>query len=285
MRDVAGPPGRSAPSFVATALFDGVTLDGWHAVPRTPVAARPGGPAPDPASPAVRDALATGGAWSVVDGAVVGGQERRGLGGYLVSDEVFGDVDLTVLVRPDWPADTGIMLRASALGSQGYQVLVDHRPSGSIGGFYGNGIGGFHAVGFAVDAVRDAGGRAVGLTEDDPVTSREPVTPEKRALLTHAASAEAFLAAWRWDDWNELRIRCVGEWPVLTTWVNGLLVAECDTGALPPDRFDRAAVRALLGRAGHIALEVHDNDPALGDERWGPGAVVRWRDLRVVRLD
>lgn len=30
-------------------------------------------------------------------------------------------------------------------------------------------------------------------------------------------------------------------------------------------------MRALLGRSGHIAFEVHDNDPNIGDERWaGP---------------
>ncbi len=66
----------------------------------------------------------------------------------------------TLEARPAWPADTGIMLRATADGSTGYQVLVDHRKSGNIGGFYGNGIGRFHAINYNVDVERDAGGQA-----------------------------------------------------------------------------------------------------------------------------
>ena len=49
--------------------------------------------------------------------------------------------------------------------------------------------------------------------------------------------------------------------------------------------YDREAVASLLGRAGHIALEVHDNDwGGLGQERWGPEAVVRWRNMRLEPL-
>ena len=72
---------------------------------------------------------------------------RPGYGGYLVSEQTFGDFELELEMNPDWPADTGIMLRRRP-GEDwaGFQVLVDHRKSGSIGGFYGNGIGGFHAV-------------------------------------------------------------------------------------------------------------------------------------------
>jgi hypothetical protein len=40
-------------------------------------------------------------------------------------------------------------------------------------------------------------------------------------------------------------------------------------------------VAGLLGRAGHIALEVHDNDEGMGEARWAPEAVVRWRNFRL----
>ena len=79
-----------------------------------------------------------------------------GWGGYLVSEGTYGDFELIVEANPDWPADTGIYLRKQAHTFHGIQVLVDHRQSGSIGGFYGNGIGGFHAVPFAIDARYDA---------------------------------------------------------------------------------------------------------------------------------
>lgn len=264
-------------------LFDGTTLAGWRAVPRLPVAPWPGGPEPDTTSKQYAAAAATTGSWSVEDGAIVGAQDPpgSGLGGYLITEERYGDFELSLQVRPDWPADTGVLLRATALGSQGFQVLVDHRRSGGIGGFYGNGIGGFHALAYGLDAARDAAGEPIGLVVDDPAATLEPVTPQKRGLLSYAAPAEDFLAAWRWAEWNELTVRCTGSYPVLTTWVNGLKVYEVDTGAISHPTYDREAVARLLGRTGHIALEVHDNDEAMGDDRWAPGAVVRWRDIRL----
>lgn len=48
--------------------------------------------------------------------------------------------------------------------------------------------------------------------------------------------------------------------------------------------YDADAVRDVLGPEGHLALEVHDNDPYFGDSRWGPGARCRWRNLRVRTL-
>jgi hypothetical protein len=185
-------------------------------------------------------------------------------------------------MRPDWPADTGVMVRRQRDSWEGFQVLVDHRPSGGIGGFYGNGLAGFSAVPFAVDAVLDSQGRPVCLRADGPETSAEPVTPDKIARLSYAAKVEDFLAIWRWGDWNELRIRCVGgALPVITTWVNGLRIAEVDTGALQSPGYDPAAVAALLGERGHIAFEVHDHDSHFGEARWGREAACRWRNIRI----
>jgi hypothetical protein len=268
-------------------LFDGATLEGWHAVPRLPAPPWPGGPEPDRTSPEYRAAEATAGRWSVVDGAIVGTQDPPGcgFGGYLLSDERYSDFQLTFEVRPDWPADSGVLVRASDLGCQGFQVLIDHRRSGGIGGFYGNGIGGFHALAYNLDVVRDAAGTPADLAEEDPATTLEPVTDAKRALLSYAAPARDFLAAWRWGGWNEMSVRCVGRHPVLTTWVNGVQVYEIDTGAISYPHYDRDAAADLLGRAGHIALEVHDNDyPGMGRDRWGADAVVRWRNLRLEPL-
>jgi hypothetical protein len=268
-------------------LFDGSTLAGWRAVPRVYGNWNPGGPAvtdlmaqygvetpPDPdAHPAI---------WEVEDGAIVGRQAKLGYGGYLLSEEAFGDFELTLEMRPDWPADTGVMVRRQRDSWEGFQVLVDHRPSGGIGGFYGNGLAGFSAVPFAIDAMLDSQGRPVGLRADDPETSAEPVTPDKIARLSYAAKVEDFLAIWRWGDWNELRIRCVGgALPVITTWVNGLRIAEVDTAALQSPGYDPAAVAALLGERGHIAFEVHDHDSHFGEARWGREAACRWRNIRI----
>jgi hypothetical protein len=161
---------------------------------------------------------------------------------------------------------------------------LDHRQSGSIGGFYGNGISGFHAVPFALDARYDDNGRAIGLREDEAATSIEPFTQAKRDMLSYATTIDEFLAAWRFNDWNEFRIRVVGAKPEVTVLINGLKVAEINLATLDAPHYDADAVAAFLGRDGHIAFEVHDNDSMLGNGRWGRDAACRWRNIRIKEL-
>jgi hypothetical protein len=273
-------------------LFDGETLTGWRAIPRIYGELYPGGPAlaeyfrergvTPPAEPEKHPAI-----WRVEDGVLIGEQDApgSGYGGYLITEEAFGDFDLALEMRPDWPADTGVMLHRRPDSWEGFQVLVDHRPSGGIGGFFGNGLASFSAVPFAVDVARDADGVPTGLIADDPATSAEPVTQQKIDRLSYAADVQDFLRVWRWNDWNELRIRLVGgALPVITTWINGLKIAELDTATLDSPDYDPAAIAERLGERGHIALEVHDNDEMFGEARWGVGAACRWRNIRIREL-
>ena len=264
-------------------LFDGKTLDGWRAVPRLPTPRRPYDPPISVAPAEWQRIIDHTGDWTVEDGAICGRQSPpgSGLGGYLISDEIFGDFELVFEAQPDWPADTGIMLRTSSTATQGYQVLLDHRQSGNIGGFYGNGIGRFHAINFNIDARRDASGHPVGLKLEDPATTIEPITDHKRSLLTKSVTGAQFLGIWKWSEWNEFRISVVGEIPVITTTINGLEIAQLDASQLPPEDFDPVATLRLLGRRGHIAFEVHDNDPTLKEGRWGPNAACKWRNIRL----
>jgi hypothetical protein len=272
-------------------LFNGEDLSGWFPTPRMYQEMWPGGPTVLEVMPDVfpadynERAAEHPAAWSVEDGAIVGRQESPGCGwgGYLVSEQVFGDFELRLEAKPDWPADTGIMLRKRADTWHGLQVLVDHRQSGSIGGFYGNGISGFHAVPYTLDARWD-NGRPVGLVGDDPTTSVEPFHQDKRDLLTFAGGLEEFLSLWRFDDWNDFRIRVVGRHPEVTVWINDAKVAAIDLASLSFPNYDAEAVAETLGRRGHIALEVHDNDSMLGDGRWGRDASCRWRNIRVKSL-
>jgi Domain of Unknown Function (DUF1080) len=271
-------------------LFDGKTLSGWHAEPRVYGALYPGGPGLDafiaergwavPENPAAHPA-----AWTVENGVLIGAQAKPTYGGYLVTDDMFGDFELVLEARPDWPADTGIMLRRKTGDWSGFQVLLDHRESGGIGGFFGNGLASFSAVPFALRAKKDANGAIIGLEADDPATSLEPVTADKIRQLSYAGSVEDFLAVWNWDGWNEMRIRCVGALPVITTWVNGLKIAELDTAKIETPDYDAQSALDWLGPRGHIALEVHDNDGMFGEARWGKGALCRWRNIRIKSLD
>lgn len=240
-------------------LFDGATLAGWSRRSRST------------AHPSI-------GKWSVEGGAIVGGQEPQGTGSYLVSDEAFEDFEFVVDARPDWPADTGILVRAIPEGNVGIQVLLDHRPHGGIAGYYGNGLGGFHAYNYTFNAERDKNGRVLRLIPE------EPSEPTARVPLDFAAPVEVFLKIWKPGDWNRFRIRSVGALPHLTTWINGEKISELDTAKIKLSNFDPKAMLERISRAGHIALEVHDNDARMGSDRWAPGAVCRWRNLYVRTL-
>lgn len=272
-------------------LFDGTSLAGWRAVPRVYGTVSPGGvsvadllreqgmePPEEPERHPAR--------WTVEDGVVVGRQDPPGCGygGYLVTERAFGDFELVLEAKPDWPADTGVMVRRRRDTWEGFQVLLDHRPHGGIGGFFGNGLASFSAVPFTVDAEQDEEGTAIALRTDDPGIGPHTRIGHRRAQLAVACDATEFLQAWSWGDWNELRVRCIGHLPRLTTWVNGLLVAELDTAAIDWPGFDPEVVARTLGPTGHIALEVHDNDPVSGTDRWGPEAACRWRNIRIAEL-
>lgn len=269
-------------------LFDEETLAGWHATPRLFSPFWPGGPSASMDSPEYREqAVLYPAKWSVEDGVIVGEQwpAGSGYGGFLMTDASYGDFELTLEANPDWPADTGIYLRKTEDNWAGIQVLVDHRQSGGIGGFFGNGIGAFVALPFAVRAIEE-GGAPVGITIEEPgaADSLQPIAEENQNLLTYAATGQDFLDVWKWREWNEFKIRCVGTYPVITVWINGLKISEIDLGRLQHPNYDKDTMLETLGRSGPIAFEVHENDRNMGEKRWGTGAKCRWRNIRIVEL-
>jgi hypothetical protein len=260
--------GQSAPRPPAgfRPLFDGVSLRGWKRQPRSL------------AQPSL-------GIWTVEDGVISGGQDPpgSGVGSYLVSEETFADFELEVEARPDWPADTGVLVRTVPQGNVGIQVLIDHRPHGGIGGFYGNGLFAFHAWAYSFTGEKDKDGRLVRLVPGPP---QEPSRGNHTVPLDFAAPVETFLRIWKVGGWNRFRIRSVGELPQLTTWINGEKIAELDTAKMQSPGWEPKAVLDKIGRSGHLALEVHSNGPTdpLGKDRWAPGAVCRWRNISVKTL-
>jgi len=66
--------------------------------------------------------------------------------------------------------------------------------------------------------------------------------------------------------------------------INGVPIAGLDAATLRHPHYDPEKVAALLGPKGHIAFEVHDNDPRMGEARWGRVAACRWRRIRVREL-
>ncbi|MEM9159186.1 MAG: DUF1080 domain-containing protein [Verrucomicrobiota bacterium] len=279
------------PSEGYRSLFDGESLAGWHATPRLYVpnteefAKIPSSELleavvkehKEHSNATMREKVDNKGVWKVVDGAIEGGQvPGTVLGGYLMTDKKYGDFDLVFEAWPDFPIDTGIMVRAHEVGTVGFQILLDYRPNGNMGGVFGNGLGSFRAFPFVINGDEQPGFRVANLREGK--LNRPQFKPE------YAASVEDFLEAWKMDDWNTVRVRCVGRLPVIEVWINGVRISKTDTSKLGErvKGYDPDAVFERIGRKGHIALEVHDSPNSR--ERWAPGAVCRWRNLRIVEL-
>ena len=201
-------------------------------------------------------------------------------GSYLMSNKTYGDFELTLEANPDYPIDTGIMVRAHKLGSVGYQVLVDNRPNGTIGGVFGNSVGMFFAYPFVFDADEEPLNRIANIREGNPNALRFSGGQFK---TDYAASFGDFLKVWKPNDWNEIKIRCTGRLPLIETWIGGVAIAKLDTATLADQvpGYDAEAIFERIGREGHIGLEVHDSPIR---DRWAPGAKCRWRNVRIREL-
>ena len=139
---------------------------------------------------------------------------------------------------------------------------------------------------YCFNAVFDERGKPIGLKVVDPKTAFQPVSEDKRRLLSYAAPVEEFLKIWKFGDWNTFKIRCEGQLPHLTTWINGTKICEMDVSRIQWPGFDKNAVASLLGRAGHISLEVHSNGPddKLGKDRWAPARFAVRRNIFIKPL-
>jgi len=91
------------------ALFDGKTLNGW--------------------APHNEPGHGWGAKWEVRDGAIVGVQEWPEAWGMLATKQSFGNFELRLEVKAEWPIDSGVLLRATAQG-RGYEVPLHGPPEG-----------------------------------------------------------------------------------------------------------------------------------------------------------
>ena len=222
------------------------------------------------------------GVWTLENGTLTGEQiPDTILGAYLVSEKKYGDFELAMEINPDYPIDTGVMVRAHRIGSVGFQVLIDNRPNGTIGGVYGNSVGHFFAYPFVFRGDELPGNKIANIRTGDPDAMKFRGGQWKTGF---AATLDEFKEVWKVNDWNKLRIRCTGRLPLIETWVNGVAIAKIDTATLGDHvpNFDREEIFKLIGRKGHIAFEVHDSPTR---DRWAPGAKARWRNIRIRELE
>jgi len=176
-------------------LFDGKTLQGWHASALTGHSRASGN--------------TSGGRWVVQDGAIVGSQDIPGNGGILITDEAFADFEVVLEMNNDFGPDSGLFLRSTEDGTA-YQAMIDYHGRGNLMGIYGEGkLGGKPAL--------------MNFRFDGDVTRIVAVTNAPQALPVLPASWASF---WRHGQWNELRARIVSNPPTITTWINGVRFME-----------------------------------------------------------
>ncbi|MCB1092494.1 MAG: DUF1080 domain-containing protein [Verrucomicrobiae bacterium] len=256
---LSGCSDASADSTVTSewiSLFDGKNLKGWHLQKE-------------------RGQHGTGGHWDVSsDGAIFGeqGPPGSGNGGFLLSDEVFGNFELEVSLRPDWGPDSGVFIRTDERGG-GWQVYVDHHDHGNVGHVR------LETKPYSVPF------RPFGFSRVKPDQPALEMAPDSRTanwpadVYESSCTPEQWLAAWKTDDWNRLRIRCTGgALPVIETWVNDLKVCRLNTATTPHPGYDARKASEVTISEGSIGLQVH------GGKNWPEGARVYWKDIRIRRL-
>ena len=262
---VLGSKARSKSSRDRLFLFDGDSLDGWRRAPFPP------------------EHKYGGGRWQVVDGAIQGQQypASNDQGSILLSDQTFGDFELSLELWPDWGCDSGVFLRCTEQG-QCLQVKVDYLQGGSVGFLHGQGLGGFSSAPIELH-------RSGPQADIDVVQAYDAVA---RDGLLHAADAADWRRAWRFDGWNTLRVRCVGRLPDITTWINDVKIMEMASSRFrprhridtekrnwdEPSAYDAEEVYRTLGSEGFIGLQIHPGN------RWSPGGVVRYRNISLQPL-
>jgi hypothetical protein len=232
---LAGP--RAVAQVISTngfvSLFDGKSLKDWHVSSKT--------------GHSRASKNRSGGKWVVENGAIVGSQDLPGNGGLIITDEQFGDFEVSLEMNNDFGPDSGLFLRSTEDG-KAWQAMIDYHSDGNVMGIYGEGLGGKPSVrNYSFLNAPDK----IKVVTESPVPL--PVT------------AEDWPKFWKHGQWNKLRARIVGNPPTITTWINDVKFMEWkEAEKRHPDK-------------GGIALQVHGGGNFTNQ-------YVRYRNIRVKRL-
>jgi hypothetical protein len=214
-------------------IFDGKTLTGWHPSAQT--------------GHSRASKNQSGGKWVVEEGAIIGSQDIPGNGGILVTDERFGDFEVSLEMNNDFGPDSGLFLRSTEDGTA-FQAMIDYHSGGNLMGFYGEG-----GLGAKPGVMNFRFLDRVTEIQAEPSPVPLPVLPQ------------SWPSFWRHGQWNELRARITGNPPTMTSWINGVKFMEwTETEKRHPD-------------TGSIALQVHGGDDHTRE-------FVRYRNIRVKKI-
>ena len=231
------PPAPNVPDGF-TPIFNGRDLTGWH----VSTTARHG------VQPDFRAA----------HGMILGTQRPLGSGGLLLTDRTYRNFELYLEVMPDWGCDSGIFFRTTETGVA-YQITMDYLPNGSMGRMIGEG---------GIQVGPGGRGRAnAPAAAGAPAATPPPAPSAPSPPATPVQPTDAGMKAWKYLEWNTIRIRVEGDVPHATVWINGVQVSDAtDT--------ENHALGGMVD--GPIALQIHG-----GPVRWQPGGFWRWRNIGI----
>ena len=116
------PDGVKADQAGFVSIFDGKSMTGWNLNAKSGHSSTSGNKSP--------------GRWEIRDGVIIGSQDVPGNGGLFMTDKTYTDFEIAVDMRNDFGVDSGLFLRSDETGSA-YQVVLDYRRGGGLGGVYG----------------------------------------------------------------------------------------------------------------------------------------------------
>ena len=187
--------------------------------------------------------------WTIENGAFVGRQTGTNLGGIMLTDKTYKDVEVIFQVKIDWGCDSGFFFRTTA-GDRAYQVNVDHLQDAGVGTIYGEGFS------------QELRYRPYFLSNMGMTATKDPV-------LTPMFDLTKWSTIWHPTDFNELRARVEGNPPHMQVWIAGTQVMD----------FTDTMLRPEIDAAGPLAIQVHG-----GAERWIANGTVAFKNIRVKDL-
>jgi hypothetical protein len=147
-------------------------------------------------------------------------------------------------------------------------MMVDYHDNGNVGHLYGEGTTAFNTRTFDINGKYDEQKMLVGLTTANHKSAKD-------VGLVSSCTPEAWLKAWKVNDWNTAKVRIEGKHPTITTWINGLKTCEFDGANATTDRYDKQKIAGILGDSGSVAVQVH------GGKGWPEGAKCRWKNIKI----
>lgn len=247
----------------AKSLFDGKSLDGWHLQKESS-----------------NDHYVTNTENFVVkDGALHCYQSKDRKGSLILTDQTYDDFELTLDIKSTFGNDSGIFLRCTESG-QGIQIMNDYIEDGAVGFLFGQGTGGFISRPIILDQI------------DGKIIAKDKYNGEEIDKLVYAIDAGGFNKIWKQDDWNTLKVRCVGVAPKITTWINGTKIMEMDGATYAarglkhekklnwnsPTAWNAESVHEITGGKGSIGLQVHPG------KRWAEGTSASYRNITIQEI-